>query len=111
MKASAVELLKLLPRPATEKWPEGLPFTQALAHGTMSVELFRPIGADHQQPHEQDELYFIAAGHSEFLRDGQRLSCQAGDVLFVPARMPHRFENFSSDFITWVVFWGPAGGE
>lgn len=31
MKASAEELLKLLPGPATDKWPEGLPFTQALA--------------------------------------------------------------------------------
>ena len=23
----------------------------------------------------------------------------------------HRFEHFSSDFATWVVFWGPPGGE
>jgi hypothetical protein len=60
MKASAEELLKLLPGPATDKWPEGLPFTQALAHGTMSVELFRPIGADHQQPHEQDDNAYHA---------------------------------------------------
>ena len=62
MKASAEQLLKLLPEPATDKWPEGLPFTQALAHGIMTVELFRPIGTDHQQAHEQDELYFSSAG-------------------------------------------------
>ena len=22
-----------------------------------------------------------------------------------------RFENFSDDFVTWVVFYGPPGGE
>ena len=34
-----------------------------------------------------------------------------GDVLFVPARSEHRFEDFSDDLGLWVVFWGPAGGE
>jgi hypothetical protein len=23
----------------------------------------------------------------------------------------HRFEEFSADFATWVMFWGPKGGE
>jgi len=32
-------------------------------------------------------------------------------VLFVPARVEHRFEEFSDDFATWVIFWGPKGGE
>jgi hypothetical protein len=31
--------------------------------------------------------------------------------LFVPAGQIHRFENFSSDFAVWVVFYGPEGGE
>jgi hypothetical protein len=29
----------------------------------------------------------------------------------VPAGKAHRFENFTPDFATWVVFWGPQGGE
>jgi hypothetical protein len=29
----------------------------------------------------------------------------------VPARVAHRFEEFTPDFATWVVFWGPPGGE
>ena len=35
--------------------------------------------------------------------------------LFAPrgadTQSPHRFEAFSEDFATWVVFWGPPGGE
>jgi len=34
-----------------------------------------------------------------------------GDALFVPAHTSHRFEDFSPDFATWVVFYGPDGGE
>jgi hypothetical protein len=25
--------------------------------------------------------------------------------------MKHRFEGFSHDFATWVIFYGPLGGE
>ena len=39
------------------------------------------------------------------------MSCIASDVLFVEAGQPHRFENMSPDFSTWVIFWGPEGGE
>jgi hypothetical protein len=28
-----------------------------------------------------------------------------------PLGAKHRFENFSHDFVTWVVFYGPQGGE
>jgi oxalate decarboxylase/phosphoglucose isomerase-like protein (cupin superfamily) len=34
-----------------------------------------------------------------------------GDAIFAPAGWVHRFESFSPDFATWVVFWGPEGGE
>ncbi|ANU07298.1 cupin domain-containing protein [Paraurantiacibacter namhicola] len=87
------------------------PFFAGLAHGTMTVELFRPEGEDTQQPHAQDELYIIRRGRSEFLRGGERVSVGEGDSLFVPAGMDHRFVDFSDDFDTWVVFWGPEGGE
>jgi hypothetical protein len=32
-------------------------------------------------------------------------------VLFVPADVEHRFEEFSDDLALWVVFYGPEGGE
>jgi hypothetical protein len=25
--------------------------------------------------------------------------------------VPHRFEDFTHDFGTWVIFYGPEGGE
>ena len=31
--------------------------------------------------------------------------------MFVPAGVEHRFENFTEDFKTWVIFYGGDGGE
>ena len=115
MKADFAQLLATLPQAATERYPQGTPFVDAMRHGSMRVELFAPasagLGRDIQQPHTQDELYVVQRGSSGFWLDGQSLSVSAGDVLFVAAGAPHRFENFSDDFLTWVVFYGPAGGE
>ena len=41
----------------------------------------------------------------------QGIALNQGQVLFVPAGIEHRFEDFSDDFSTWVIFYGPAGGE
>ena len=87
------------------------PFAVLLQHGTLQVEYFAPRDIDTQTAHEQDELYIINSGHSEFYRNGEVLKCQKGDVLFVPAGIEHRFINFSNDFATWVIFYGKKGGE
>lgn len=86
-------------------------FTMLMKHGTMSLEYYSPIKVDPQQPHRQDELYIIASGHGKFYRDGTSTDCKPGDVLFVPAGIEHRFEDFSDDFATWVIFYGADGGE
>lgn len=111
MKKSLGELLQNIPGTMSEKWPQGERFAHVLSHGTMTVELYAPIGHDPQTPHDQDELYFVAGGSSEFLLKDERMQVTSGDVIFVPAGAVHRFENFSDDFMTWVVFWGAHGGE
>ncbi len=84
---------------------------ELLAHGTMKVEYYAPVGRDTQTPHTQDELYIIVRGGGWFVNGGRRHPFVAGDVLFVPAGIEHRFEEFSDDFGTWVIFYGPVGGE
>ena len=86
-------------------------FIAIMKHGSMIVEYYAPKDKDLQTPHRQDELYIIAAGKGTFNRNGEKVTCKTGDVLFVPAGMKHHFENFSNDFATWVIFYGPDGGE
>jgi len=86
-------------------------FTTLMKHGSMSVEYYAPEKVDLQTPHRQDELYVIASGSGKFVRNGEKISFQQGDVLFVPAGIEHRFEDFTNDFATWVIFYGKEGGE
>jgi mannose-6-phosphate isomerase-like protein (cupin superfamily) len=86
-------------------------FTTVMRNGNMTVEYYAPQHLDLQKPHQQDELYIIASGSGIFYRNKETVACKTGDVLFVPAGMEHRFENFTTDFATWVIFYGPESGE
>lgn len=86
-------------------------YTTLFRHGTLEIEIYRPVGVDRQQPHARDEIYVVIAGKGGFVRGNQRMNFGPGDVLFVAARVPHRFVEFSEDFSTWVFFYGPEGGE
>jgi uncharacterized protein YjlB len=104
--------LKISLRDATEQLSAlSDPFIALFKRGDFSVELFAPQDVDIQQPHQQDEVYIVASGSGLFLRGEERVPFAQGDFLFVPAGIPHRFELFSKDFKTWVIFFGPKGGS
>jgi mannose-6-phosphate isomerase-like protein (cupin superfamily) len=90
---------------------EGRRVAELAHHGSMTLKLYAPVHHDPQVPHEQDELYIVMRGAGIFRRGAERVSFGPGDVLFAEAGISHRFEEFSADFATWVVFWGPKGGE
>ena len=91
--------------------PAGARVNYPIHHGTMRVGIYAPRGSDPQQPHDQDEIYIVATGSGAFVCGDERRTFKPGDLLFVPAGAVHRFEDFTDDFSTWVVFWGPKGGE
>lgn len=89
----------------------GKPFEELITHGNLRVGLYAPRGKDPQQPHDQDEVYVVLSGQGTFVNGDARSPFATGDVLFVPAGVTHRFEDFSDDLYVWVVFYGPPGGE
>jgi mannose-6-phosphate isomerase-like protein (cupin superfamily) len=90
--------------------PSTMRYHEALRRGGMKLGLYAPRGADSQGPHRQDELYIVVSGSGIFVKNGERRRFAAHDVIFVEAGAEHRFETFTDDFETWVVFWGPDGG-
>ena len=72
------------------------------------VEVYKPRLVDSQSPHDRDECYLIISGTGKFEVDGAVTEFGPGDFLFVPAFAPHRFNEFTEDFVTWVLFVGPA---
>lgn len=111
MEFSSLRQIKLADAQQAIPTKDGKPFALLFRHGTLQVEIFSPRGVDTQKPHSRDELYVVASGSGWFINQGQRQRFSAGDVLFAAAGEVHRFEEFSDDFVVWVVFYGPEGGE
>ena len=90
---------------------ESEPFKELFKHGSLVVEIYKPVTVDLQQPHDRDEVYVVASGSGYFVNGDSRARFEPGEVLFVQAGVVHRFEEFTDDFSTWVFFYGPVGGE
>lgn len=87
------------------------PFVELFRHGSLHIELYQPDRVDEQEPHDRDEVYVVISGSGEFVNGDTRRPFEPGEVLFVPAGVEHYFEHFTEDFATWVIFYGPVGGE
>lgn len=86
---------------------EPVPYALLFERGDLAIELYIPHGTTPQMTaHEQDEVYLVLSGAATLECEGERISCGAGDVVFVPARAQHRFSGCSVDFRTWVVYLG-----
>jgi len=90
---------------------QGAAFVTLFERGSLCLEIYRPRGVDPQQPHDRDELYFVISGTGVFESEQGPQPFEPGQALFVAAGVPHRFVDFTDDFATWVVFYGPRGGE
>lgn len=88
--------------------PSGRLSVQAFDTGAIELRYYAPRSTDAQVPHARDELYFVIAGRGTFVRGDTRVPFAPGDVLFAAAFEAHRFEDFSPDFATWVLFYGEA---
>lgn len=102
---SAAHAVEQLPPPPEEQ------YAIVFRHGTLTVGVYAPRGADPQHPHTRDEVYVVVQGRGTFVNGDARRAFAPGDMLFVSAHVPHRFEEFSDDLVVWVLFYGPEGGE
>jgi len=99
------DALTQLPAPPAEQ------YAILFRHGTLTAGVYAPRGIDDQTPHTRDEVYVVVRGTGTFVNGAARRTLAPGDLLFVPAHVEHRFEDFSNDLAVWVLFYGPDGGE
>lgn len=83
-------------------------FSELYNDGRISIELYKPAQEDLQMPHDRDELYMIISGTGTFRLRDETFQFEQRDLLLVPAGVAHRFENFTEDFVTWVIFYGKS---
>ncbi|WP_069813662.1 cupin domain-containing protein [Streptomyces sp. TP-A0874] len=86
-------------------------YLQFLRERNMSVGLYAldAGSADPQQPHRQDEVYFVVSGRASVTVGTETTTVARGSVVYVPAGTPHRFHHISEDLRVLVVFSPPEG--
>lgn len=92
---------------ATHPLPHGRLSTLVFASPDFELRYYAPKGVDAQVPHDRDEVYVVISGQGFFTRNAERVPFAPGDVLYAAADDGHRFEDFSPDFATWVMLYGP----
>jgi mannose-6-phosphate isomerase-like protein (cupin superfamily) len=90
----------------------GKPWLEFLRVPALSAGIYRlPAGGDDkQQPHTEDEIYYVLEGQASFKAGDKVTKVQPGAVLFVEAHLDHRFFDITEDLTVLVVF-GPAEGS
>lgn len=78
----------------------------------LSVGLYRlPTGGqDPQQPHNEDEVYYIINGQGMIHVDGEDRPVKTGTTIYVAAHDTHYFHTITED-LTILVFFAPAESE
>jgi mannose-6-phosphate isomerase-like protein (cupin superfamily) len=64
-------------------------------------------GTDPQQPHTEDEVYYIVGGRAMIRVGDEERPVSAGSVVFVSAKVEHRFHTIEEDLVI-LVFFAPA---
>ena len=62
---------------------------------------------DLQQPHHEDEMYYVVRGKARFIAGDEDQEISAGSVLFVAAEIEHRFHDITEE-LAMLVFFAPA---
>jgi mannose-6-phosphate isomerase-like protein (cupin superfamily) len=102
---NAHELAELLQKQADS----GKMYYEFIRVPSLSVGLYHlPAGGtDPQQPHSEDEVYYVVSGRGQIFVGGENRPVQAGSVVFVDAEVEHRFHSIEEDLVI-IVFFAPA---
>jgi mannose-6-phosphate isomerase-like protein (cupin superfamily) len=99
--SEVIELNRLL-----AKVEPDCPYQELLRIPAMSVGVYvLPAGAiDRQQPHGQDEIYYVVRGKAKVRLGSKERSVQKGSVILVETGLDHRFFDIKEDLVLLVVF-------
>ena len=83
-----------------------------LRASSLSMGLYRlKTGqTDEQQPHAEDEVYYVVSGKASFRAGEEKQAVAPGALIFVERALEHRFVDITED-LTVLVFFAPAEGS
>jgi mannose-6-phosphate isomerase-like protein (cupin superfamily) len=96
----------------TRQQASGRPYLEFIRVPDLSVGLYvLPAGGvDRQQPHGEDEVYHVVEGRGRITVGDEVRDVGPGSVVYVSARVPHRFHDIEEELRILVFFAPPEGG-
>jgi mannose-6-phosphate isomerase-like protein (cupin superfamily) len=90
----------------------GTPYLEFISVPDLSLGLYvlAPGRPDLQQPHTEDEAYYVVAGSGRITVGDDVRDVRVGSIVFVAAGVPHRFHDITEE-LTLLVAFGPAEGS
>src|SRR3974377_1752862 len=84
----------------------GRDYLEFLRVPSLSAGLYMlPAGVvDTQEPHTEDEIYYVISGRASILVDQENRPVEAGSLVFVKANVVHRFHTITEDLRVLVIF-------
>ena len=93
------------------------PYREFLRVSSLSVGIYVLEGGamDHQIPHSEDEVYYVASGQAKMRMDSDgdfnTFDVGPGTIIFVPARMHHSFYDITERLEVLVFFGAQASAH
>ena len=89
----------------------GEPWLEFLRLPTLSVGVYvlEPNQKDLQQPHTEDEVYYVLSGQGVVRVGDEDRSIHAGSIILVEANVKHHFHSITEELKLLVFFSPPEG--
>ena len=101
-----------LPAVSAERAQSGKLYLEFLRVPALSagVYLLPAGGTDPQKPHKEDEVYYVVRGSAMMRVGSEEQEIKAGSVIFVAAKVEHRFFDIREE-LEVLVFFAPAESQ
>jgi quercetin dioxygenase-like cupin family protein len=77
---------------------------------SMGLYCLKAGQVDQQQPHTEDEAYYVVNGKASFRAGEETQAVAPGGLIFVERSVEHRFYDITED-LTVLVFFAPPEGS
>ena len=78
---------------------------------SMGLYVLHVDEVDPQNPHTEDEMYYVVNGRATLTVNGEDRQVQPGTVIFVETGAQHKFHSITENLILLVVFAPPRGSQ
>ena len=73
---------------------------------SLAVARWRAGSVDGQEPHTEDEVYYVVSGRARLVVADEETVVEPGSIVYVAAGVEHRFRDIEED-LEVIVFWAP----